>query len=104
MALRKLHLCDNCRPQLPIQKFKAAPQAQHGVASKNMQDHVQLRFKAKEAMAIASTRESAGKFEEASAAYTLAADICAKAKTLAIAAGADAKAMRDAEVQDRFAA
>ena len=65
-----------------------------------MQDHVQLRFKAKEAMAIASTRENAGKFEEASAAYTLAADICAKAKTLAIAAGADAKAMRDAEVRE----
>ena len=68
-----------------------------------MQDHVQLRFKAKEAMAIATGREKAEKFQEASEAYTVAAEFCSVAKKVAIAAGADAKAMRDAEVPSLFA-
>jgi hypothetical protein len=63
-----------------------------------MQDHVQLRFKAKEAMAIAAARESAGNFTEASKAYVLAADFCSAAKDMALRSGADARAMKDAEV------
>ncbi len=66
-----------------------------------MEDHVQLRFKAKEAMAIASGREAAGNFAEASEAYTLAADICCAAKAKALAAHSDARPMKDAEVWHR---
>ena len=66
-----------------------------------MQDHVQLRFKAKEAMAAAAAREAAGKFADAAEAYTLAADICSAAKVRASAAHSDARPMKDAEVRHR---
>ena len=63
-----------------------------------MQDHVQLRFKAKEAMAIAASKETALKYAEAADAYTLASEFCLAAKNKALAIGSDASAMKDAEV------
>ncbi len=63
-----------------------------------MQDHIQLRFKAKEAMTIASAKESSQKYAEAAEAYALASEFCLTAKNKALANGADASAMKDAEV------
>ena len=80
--------------------FSSSPTTPHSPHSPPapMQDALQLRFKAKEAMEIATARENAGKFTEAAEAYRLAADICCRAKVVAVAAKGDAKAMKDAEV------